>query len=243
MTRAAGQAPGAPDAGKDAAAARAVEMVADGMIVGLGTGSTAAFAVRRLGARVRSGLCIRGVPTSEGTRRLAEAEGIPLVALEDLAVIDVTIDGADEADAELVLIKGGGGALLREKVVARLARRFVVVVDSSKVVSRLGAFPLPVEVVPFARSAVAREFQELGWSPALRLGADGAPFVTDNGNNILDCRMGRIEDPDDVAARMDGIPGVAEHGLFIGMAESLIVGDQGGGTRVLHPPPHRRPRR
>jgi ribose 5-phosphate isomerase A len=221
------------DAQKDAAAARAVEMVADGMLVGLGTGSTAGHAVRRLGAKVRAGLRIRGVPTSEATRRLAEAEGIPLAPLDEVEALDVAIDGADEADRELTLIKGGGGALLREKVIARLARKFIVIADASKLVETLGAFPLPVEVVPFARSAVAREIAGFGSKPSLRIGADGKPFVTDNGNHVLDCRFGRIDDPDSVAMRLDAIPGVVDHGLFLGMTDMLILGEPGGGTRVL----------
>jgi ribose 5-phosphate isomerase A len=221
------------DAQKDAAAARAVEMVSDGMLVGLGTGSTAAFAVRRLGARARSGLKIRGVPTSEATRRLAEAEGIPLLTLDEVTSLDVAIDGADEADRELVLIKGGGGALLREKVIARLARKFIVIADASKLVDKLGAFPLPVEVVPFACSAVAREIEGMRSKPSLRLGPGGQPFVTDNGNHVLDCRFGTIDDPDSVAMRLDAIPGVVDHGLFLGLTDTLILGETGGGTRVL----------
>jgi ribose 5-phosphate isomerase A len=236
-------APRGIDAEKDAAAARAVELVASGMTVGLGTGSTASFAVRRLGARVRGGLRVSCVPTSEGTRRLAEAEGIPLVGLENLASIDLAIDGADEADADLVLVKGGGGALLREKVVARLARQFVVIVDARKLVRQIGAFPLPVEVVPFARAAVARELGDLGWAPSLRVSSQGTPFLTDNGNDVLDCRLGAIADPDGVAATLDRIPGVVEHGLFIAMTDLLIVGGQDGVARVLRPPAHRQPRR
>ena len=227
--------PSQSDAEKDAAAAHAVGLVKSGMVVGLGTGSTAAFAVKRLGAMVRAGLAIRGVPTSEDTRRLATSEGITMVPLEDVTGLDLAIDGADEADQHLNLIKGGGGALLREKVVARMARTFVVIVDSTKLVQTLGAFPLPVEVIPFARGAVAREIQALGCVPTLRVRRDGAPFVTDNGNHILDCRFGRIDDPERIAARLDGIPGVAEHGLFLGMAELLIVGQRGGGTKVFGP--------
>jgi ribose 5-phosphate isomerase A len=218
---------------KDAAAARAVALVEDGMLVGLGTGSTAAWAVRRLGAKVRAGLKIRGVPTSEATRRLAADEGIPLATVDEVDHLDLAIDGTDEADHELRLIKGGGGALLREKVVARLARRFVVIADASKLVEKLGAFPLPVEVVPFARSAVAREAARLGCEPVLRKTPKGEAFVTDNGNWLLDCRFGRIADPERVGAALDGIPGVAEHGLFLGMAGMLILGLPDGATRVI----------
>jgi ribose 5-phosphate isomerase A len=228
-------APSEIEAEKDAAAERAVELVEDGMVLGLGTGSTAAYAVKRIGARVRAGLSVRGVPTSEATRHLAEAEGIPMVRLEDVESLDLAIDGADEADHRLNLVKGGGGALLREKVVARMAARFVVIADSSKLVPALGRFPLPVEVVPFARSAVAREIRALGCAVALRTARDGGPFVTDNGNNILDCSFGRIGDPELVAARLDEIPGIAEHGLFLGMTAMLVIGEPGGGTRSLRP--------
>lgn len=217
---------------KDAAAARAVALVEDGMLVGLGTGSTAAFAVKRLGAQVRAGLRIRGVPTSEVTRRLATAEGIPLATLDEVDHLDIAIDGADEADSRLRLIKGGGGALLREKVIARLARRFVVIADASKLVDVIGAFPLPVEVVPFAKGAVAREVASLGCEPVVRTGK-GGPFVTDNGNWVLDCRFGRIPDPERVASALDAIPGIADHGLFLGMAERLFIGLPDGGTRVI----------
>jgi ribose 5-phosphate isomerase A len=224
------------DAQKDAAAARAVAEIRSGMTVGLGTGSTAAFAVKRLGARVREGLRIRGVPTSEGTRALAAAEGIPIVSLDDVDMIDVAIDGTDEADGNLDLIKGGGGALLREKVVAGLAKRFIVIADQNKLVPTLGAFPLPVEIVPFARAVVARSAATLGCEPSLRLGRDGRPFVTDNGNHILDCRFGRITDAAAIAARLDATPGVAEHGLFLGMAEILVLGQADGSVREIRRP-------
>jgi ribose 5-phosphate isomerase A len=224
------------EAQKDAAAARAVELVLDGMLVGLGTGSTAAWAVRRLGAKVRAGLRIRGVPTSEATRKLAETEGIPLLSLDDVDHLDLAIDGADEADHALDLIKGGGGALLREKVIASLARRFVVIADASKLVDRLGAFPLPVEIIPFAKHPVARRIQDLGGKPELRMSPKGGPFVTDNGNWVLDCRFGAIGDAKGLAGKLDGIPGVAEHGLFIGMTERVILGLPGSGTRELTRP-------
>jgi ribose 5-phosphate isomerase A len=228
--------PAGVDAQKDAAAARAVELVSDGMLVGLGTGSTAAHAVRRLGARVRAGLKVRAVPTSEATRRLAEAEGIPLAGLDEVEALDLAIDGTDEADGELSLIKGGGGALLREKVVARLARKFVVIADASKLVEKLGAFPLPVEVVPFAEGAVAREIGRMGTKSSVRKAPDGRPFVTDNGNHVLDCPFRRLDAPDTVALLLDAIPGVVDHGLFLGMTDLLILGEPGGGTRIIEPP-------
>jgi ribose 5-phosphate isomerase A len=215
------------DAEKRRAGERAAEFVFDGMQIGLGTGSTAFHAVKALGARVRAGLKIRGVPTSEATRRLAEAEGVPLATLDEVVRLDVVIDGADEIDSDLNLTKGGGGALLREKVVASLAGLFVVIADAQKLVRRLGAFPLPVEVVPFAAPVVARAIERLGGKPALRL-KDGAPFVTDNGLRILDCAFGTIEDPPALARELDRLPGVAEHGLFCGMASLAIVGRRYG---------------
>lgn len=221
------------DAQKDAAAERAVALVKDGMRVGLGTGSTAAFAVRRLGARVRAGLSIRGVPTSESTHALAQAEGIPIASLDDVDALDIAIDGTDEADAGLDLIKGGGGALLREKIVARLSKRFIVIADATKLVPALGAFPLPVEITPFAKSVVARALATLGCTPKLRMTRDGKTFVTDNGNQILDCHFGRIDDPLRVAAFLDALPGVVEHGLFLGMTELLLLGQPDGSVREM----------
>lgn len=200
------------------------------MTVGLGTGSTAAHAIRLLGRRVREGLAVRGVPTSEASAALARAESIPLMDLNEAVRVDLAIDGADEVDGRKRCIKGGGGALLREKIVADAAERLVIVVDSGKLVPRLGAFPLPVEVVPFARERVRRRMQALGASVALRAGREG-PFVTDEGNRILDCRFGEIADAPLLAARLDAIPGIVEHGLFIGMADDVIVG--GGDTATF----------
>jgi ribose 5-phosphate isomerase A len=208
---------------KAAAAARAVEMVQDGMRVGLGTGSTAAYAVKGLGARVRKGLRITGVPTSERTRELAEKEGIHLSDFTQGVTIDLTIDGADEADRSLRLIKGGGGALLREKVVASVTKRVVIISDSTKVVERLGKFPLPVEVVRFAWPVVAARLADLGAQPKLRPGSGGGPFVTDESNYILDAGFGFISDPERLSAVIDAMPGVVGHGLFIGLAHVLVV--------------------
>lgn len=215
------------EAEKFRAGARAAEFAEDGMLVGLGSGSTSKYAVRALGARVRAGLRIKGVPTSEETRRWAEAEGIPLVPLADVARLDLAIDGADEIDPALNLIKGGGGCHLREKVVASLAERFVVVADAKKLVPKLGAFSLPVEIAPFAESVVARAVERLGALPTLRRRGD-APYVTDNGLWILDCSFGRIEDPPALARALDALPGVAEHGLFCGMATLAVVGRRYG---------------
>jgi ribose 5-phosphate isomerase A len=212
---------------KSDAAARAVEFVQAGMRVGLGTGSTAAYAVKALGAKVRAGLAITGVPTSERTRALAEAEKIPLSDFTQGVSIDLTIDGADEADRELRLIKGGGGALLREKVVASVSKRVVIISDSTKVVDRLGRFPLPVEVVRFAWPVVAARLSELGARPRLRVAPGDAPFVTDEGHYILDAAFGAIDEPERLASVIDGVPGVVGHGLFIGLAHALVVGRAG----------------
>ena len=197
------------------------------MTVGLGTGSTAAHAIRLIGARVRGGLALRGVPTSEQSAALARAEGIPLVDLNEVERVHLAIDGADEVDGGKRCIKGGGGALLREKIVACAADRLVVIVDSGKTVERLGAFPLPVEAIPFAREQVRRRIVALGASAELRAD-DAGPFVTDEGNHIMDCRFGRIADASGLAVQLSAIPGIVEHGLFIGLADDVIVGR--GGT-------------
>jgi ribose 5-phosphate isomerase A len=218
------------DQEKEIAARAAVELVRDGQIVGLGTGSTAAYAVRFLGERVRAGLKIKGIPTSVRTRELAASLGIPLATLEEFQQIDIGIDGADEIDPELRLIKGGGGALLREKIVASVARQFVVIADSSKQVARLGKFPVPVEVIPFAQTLVSKKIERLGASVKAREYAYGNPFVTDEGHHILDCRFVEIADPDRLAHELDYMPGVVEHGLFIGMASMALIGN---GERVI----------
>ena len=217
---------------KAAAAARAVAMVTDGMRVGLGTGSTAAYAVKALGERVRQGLRIVGIPTSERTRLLAQEVGIALTDFAHTQELDIAIDGTDEADFQLRLIKGGGGALLREKIVASTAKRFVVIADSQKLVARLGKFPLPVEVVKFAAPLVERVLRELGSTPKLRVGADGSPFVTDEGNHILDAHFGVIADPEHVARVLTDAPGVVDHGLFLGMATTLVIA-RGDGVEVI----------
>jgi ribose 5-phosphate isomerase A len=212
------------DQEKQAAARAAAELVEPGSIVGLGSGSTATYAIRFLGERVRDGLKIVGVPTSQKTKQLAEQLGIPLATLDEQPQIDIDVDGADEIDPQLNLIKGGGGALLREKVIASASRRLIVVGDSSKQVARLGKFPLPVEVIPFAQLLVAKRIAVLGAQVSLRGGATGNPYVTDEGHHILDCTFGEIADPVALAERLRAIPGVVEHGLFIGMAEMALIG-------------------
>ena len=219
---------------KEAAGRAAAELVRDGDIVGLGTGSTAYFAVVALGERVKAGLKITGIPTSVQTAELARTVGIPLTTLDEHPEIDITIDGADEVDPKLNLIKGGGGALLREKVVASVTKKMVVVADSGKIVSALGKFPLPVEVISFARTVVEKKIVALGATPKLRTKSDGSPYLTDNGNQILDCSFGRIEDPPALARELNGMPGVVEHGLFIGLAKVALVG-RGDRVEELRP--------
>jgi ribose 5-phosphate isomerase A len=214
----------ANEAEKEAAGRAAAKLVRDGDIVGLGTGSTAYFAVVALGERVKAGLKIIGIPTSDKTADLARQLGIPLTTLDEHPEIDITIDGADEVDPKLNLIKGGGGALLREKVVASASKKMVVVADSAKIVPMLGKFPLPVEVISFARTVVEKKIVSLGASPKLRMKPDGSPFLTDGGNQILDCSFGKIADPAALALTLNNIPGIVEHGLFIGLASLALVG-------------------
>jgi ribose 5-phosphate isomerase A len=215
------------DQQKRAAAARALEFVEPGMRLGLGTGSTARHFVELLAERVRGGLRVVAVPTSEETRRDAERLGVPLTSLD--AAVDLTVDGADEIAHDLSLIKGGGGALLREKIVASASARMVVIADESKWVTMLGRFPLPIEVVPFGlavtRAAVEAAAVAAG-SPGpaeLRKRQDGALFVTDSGHWILDAHLGRIADPQVLAERLARIAGVVEHGLFIGLAQVAVL--------------------
>src|SRR5271170_2687310 len=196
---------------KELAGRAAAKLVNDGDIVGLGTGSTAYFAVIALGERVKAGLKIVGIPTSVQTADLARTAGIRLTTLDEHPEIDITIDGADEVDSRLDLIKGGGGALTREKVIASASKKMIVVADSSKVVSVLGKFPLPVEVIAFARTVVERKIASLGGSPKLRTQPDGSPFITDNGNQILDCSFGKIADPAALALSLSTAPGIVEH--------------------------------
>jgi len=209
---------------KQLAARASLRFVQDGQIVGLGTGSTAAYAVRLLGEKVRDGLRIKGIPTSARTRELAASLGIPLTSFDEFQQIDVTIDGADEIGPGLQLIKGGGGALLREKVVASASKKLVIIADSSKQVAALGHFPLPVEVVGFAQPLVAKRIRALGATVKLRQDSSGKPYVTDEGHHILDCSFGRIADPPALARALSDMPGVMEHGLFIGMASVALVG-------------------
>jgi ribose 5-phosphate isomerase A len=212
----------AHDQEKHATGVAAAGFVRDGDVVGLGTGSTAFYAVQVLGERVQAGLKIRGIPTSSKTRDQAISLGIPLTTFDEVQQIDVTIDGADEFDPNLQLIKGGGGALLREKIVASASRQFVVITDSSKQVPVLGKFPLPVEVIAFAEALVAKKIMALGASVKIRQ-LNGVPFVTDEGHHILDCSFGQIPDPPALARKLSDIPGIVEHGLFIDMASVVLL--------------------
>jgi ribose 5-phosphate isomerase A len=216
------------DREKDAAAKASLRYVNDGDIVGLGTGSTAAFMVRALAEKLRAGLKIVGIPTSKRTEELAASLGIAVTTLDEYQDINVTIDGADEFDSQLRLIKGGGGALLREKIVASASRKLVIIADSSKQASKLGRFPLPVEVIPFAEKLVARKIVAMGAQVKLREYAYGNPFVTDEGHHILDCHFGEIDDPEKIGSELSFMPGIVEHGLFLNMASVVVVGKADG---------------
>ena len=227
---------------KRAAALSACDLIEPGMRLGLGTGSTAAFFVDALGRRVRDGLDIIGVPTSEATRRRAEALGIRLATLDEQPELDLVVDGADELDGRLHLIKGGGGALLREKLVAAAGRRMVVVADAAKQVSTLGRFPLPVEIVPFGMATTTRRICDLlaglglPTEATLRRTADGAPFTTDGRHVILDLRLGAIPDPAALGSALKAVLGVVEHGLFTGLASLALIGGPEGVIEVRPAP-------
>jgi ribose 5-phosphate isomerase A len=209
------------------------------MRLGLGTGSTARHFVDLLGERVKGGLSVVGVPTSEATAKQARALGVPLATLDDYPELDLTIDGADEVDGALRLIKGGGGALLREKIVAAASKRMVVIADASKYVALIGAFPLPVEVVPFGLASTRRHIEraaaQLGLAGPIRLRGGSSPFVTDGGHNILDCSLGAIAEPELLGKMLSLIPGVVEHGLFVGFARAAIIAGAEG-VEVLGDP-------
>ena len=222
------------DTEKAAAARKSLEYVKDGMIVGLGSGSTATFAIQFLGEQVRQGLKIRGIPTSRASGELARSLNIPLTSFDEVDHTDVTIDGADEVAAGLALIKGGGGALLHEKIVASSSRKLVIVADEHKMVQTLGKFPLPVEVIPFAAAPVKAQLEKLGAHPVLRAGHDGKPYITDEGNYIFDCHYEKIPDPPAVAQSLKSLTGVVEHGLFLGLASVAIVAGPNG-ARIVNP--------
>ena len=214
------------------AARRALEFVEDGMSLGLGTGTTSAIFIQELGVRVKQGLKVRGIATSAASQQLAESLSIPITNFVDCPVLDLAIDGADEValvpGLGLALIKGGGGALLREKIVESAARKFIVVADSTKLVATLGRFPLPVEAIKMALPNVTRKLESLGLNPTLRHHPDGSVYRTDEDNVLLDCACGSIPDPAKTAAEIRAIVGVVEHGLFLNMASlALIAGEDG----------------
>ena len=226
---------------KKLAGEEAVKHVEDGMIVGLGTGSTVEYTICKLGELVRNGLKIECIPTSIHTKRRAKEENIPLTTLEEHPEIDVTIDGADEVDGFLNLIKGGGGALTREKIIAFNSKKVIIIIDDSKIVKALGIdFALPVEVVKFGWQSTKKALEQFGWQPAkqtleeigctveLRKVMGDEPFITDNGNYILDCEFERIDEPEQLEKDINSIPGVVENGLFIGLVDEVIVGSKQG---------------
>lgn len=210
---------------KRAAGEKATEFIKDRMIVGLGTGSTVYYTINKLGEMVANGLRIKAVSTSRSTTELAEKLGISLVSLNEIDHIDITIDGADEVDDDLNGIKGGGGALLYEKLVAVSSDKVIWVVDSSKMVKKLGRFPLPVEVIPFAYNQVLNKFKNMDFSPKVRM-KNNSFFVTDGGHYIIDLYLNEIENPYELQNNLDSMPGVVEHGLFLNIADTIIVGKE-----------------
>jgi ribose 5-phosphate isomerase A len=222
------------DSLKKAAALKAVEFIRDGMVVGLGTGSTAKHMIIALGEKVRTGMKLRGVPTSQETAALAKRSGIPLIDADNRWEIDVAIDGADQVDPDFNLIKGGGGALLKEKIVAASAKQFIVLVDHTKQVPVLGgSFPLPIEVVPFGWGSTAREIEALTKSRVTLRERNGAPFKTEAGNVIVDVHLARIDRPRDLEIALNQIPGIVETGLFVGRTNVLIIGTPQG-VQIQH---------
>jgi ribose 5-phosphate isomerase A len=206
------------------AAQRALELVESGMTVGLGSGSTATIWIQLLGEQVRDhGLKVRAIASSDESERLGRSYGIPFVTFEECRILDLTVDGADEIAPGLALIKGGGGKLLREKIVASASKRFVVVADESKQVDKLGRFPLPVEVIPMAAALVSDSLHALGFTASVRADGGGKPYITDEGNLLLDCSGLLIENPDAMAVKIDSIVGVVEHGLFLHMADLAVI--------------------
>lgn len=218
---------------KEVAGVWAANQVTSGMKVGLGTGSTAFFAIQRLGQRLAEGLKITATATSQETERLAEQWNIPLLPLSDIGQLDLTIDGADEISPELYLIKGGGGALLREKMVARQSKKVIIIADERKAVPQLGAFPLPIEVVPFGHEITKVALEALDLTPVLRLNVDGGHYVTDNQNLIYDCHVGSISDPVALDPRIKLTTGVVETGLFLGLASIAVIGSDTGEIRFI----------
>ena len=213
---------------KRLAAEKACDYIEDGMILGLGTGSTMEYALKKIGKMVKEGVKIKGIPTSFRTKKIANEEKIPLTSLEEDPIIDITIDGADEVDSELRLIKGGGGALTREKMIAYYSKRVIIVIDETKVVKMLGIdFSLPVEIVKFGWTLTKNKLKEFNCNVELRKIMNN-PYITDNSNYIIDCEFDRIKDPEQLEIDINNIPGVVENGLFIGLADEIIVGSKQG---------------
>jgi len=213
---------------KKLAAEKSVEYIENGMIVGLGTGSTVEYALKKLGEMVKKGLKIQGIPTSLRTKKSATNYGIPLTKLKDHPEIDVTIDGADEVDSNLYLIKGGGGALTREKIIAYHSKKVIIIIDETKVTKRLGVdFALPVEVTKYGWTATMKTLEDMGCTPELRT-ITGEPYITDNQNYIIDCDFGKIDEPEVLEKEINSIPGVVENGLFIDLVSEVIVGSKQG---------------
>ena len=221
------------DEAKLKAAQRALDFVQDGMSLGLGSGTTSAIFIHQLGERVKQGLRVRGIATSNASQQLAESLSIPITNFDQCPELDLAIDGADEVGPGLALIKGGGGALLREKIVESVARRFIVIADSTKLVATLGHFPLPVEVIQMALPIVSRKLEALRLNPKLRHHPDGSVYITDEGNFILDCACGSIQDPRSTAAELRRIVGIVEHGLFVNMASLALIAGEDGVREVL----------
>jgi ribose 5-phosphate isomerase A len=214
---------------KKLAGEKAVEHIKDGMIVGLGTGSTVKYSLEKIGSLIKEGLNIKGIPTSINTKRFAKEENIPLTTLEENPDLDITIDGADEVDSFLNLIKGGGGALTREKIIAYNSKKVIIVVDDSKIVKALGIdIPLPVEVIKYGWTSTKKRLEEFDCVVELRKIMEDEPYITDNGNYILDCEFERIEEPEQLEIEINSIPGVVENGLFIGLVDEVIVGGKQG---------------
>ncbi|WHY75140.1 ribose-5-phosphate isomerase RpiA [Neobacillus sp. WH10] len=218
--------------GKKLAGEKAVQYIENGMAIGLGTGSTVFWTIKKLGELVKNGLDIRCVPTSKNTEILAKKLEIPLIPIPDVNELDLTIDGADEVNRNFDLIKGGGGALLREKMIASISRRLIIVIDESKSVYNLGGFPLPVEVVPFGFEITSKQLSGLDCIPILRTEGN-IPFITDNGNYILDCHFSTIHEPHELNRKLNLIPGVVENGLFIKMADTVVIGHKNGNVNIL----------
>ena len=218
---------------KKLVAESAVEFIQDGMIVGLGTGSTAYWAIKKLGEKINEGINIKAIATSKESESLARELKIPIVTFSDIDQIDITIDGADEVDSDLNLIKGGGGALLREKIVAMASKILIIVVDESKIVSQLGEFPLPVEVTPFGVEITRNKIEKLGCKTEIRMQDKKTIYKTDNGNYILDCKFGIIENPEKTNQYINMIPGVIDNGLFINVATKVLVGYKNGNIDTI----------